>query len=110
MSKTIQTTVDANYNFGKIATERALWVFRPVALVAMVVWCLHPSTTFHQVVERNIMLGFLFGATYGIVLNRKILHYYLVIRRKEKRSLRNQVPDEYFFGKVIEVLDDATKR
>ena len=88
----------------KIAHDRMLWVVRPIALVCIVVWWLHPSTTLPSAIENNILLGFLLGAAYSLFLNRHTFNLFLIRRNKRTQSRKNCLPDEYYFGKIKELL------
>lgn len=101
--------IDTKYEYHKIAKERAIWVIKPIAIVVMVVWTLHPSTTKPDVLKRNCLAGFLMGCAYAIFVNRATLKYYLITRRQEKRNKRNEMPDAYYFGDVIEWMDEGAK-
>lgn len=101
--------VDTDYQYQKIITERTLWLMKPLAIVCMVMWCMHPATSMPQVLERNVLAGFLVGAFYGIFINRRILRYYLFTRRVQTLEKRNRVPEEYYFGRIREVLDEEKK-
>jgi hypothetical protein len=76
----------------------------------MVVWCLHPATVQSaEVLRRNCLAGFLMGCAYSIFTNREVLRYYLITRRQEKRKMRNEMPDDYYFGDIIEWMDAGGK-
>ena len=100
-----QKKIDDNYDYHKIVKERTLWVIRPVAVVIMTVWCLHPSTSKMEVRERNLLGGFLLGAFYGLFVHYKIINHFVVVRGKETENIKNRIPDEYYFGRVITALD-----
>ncbi len=97
--------LDTNYEYQQIATERLLWLAKPLTIFGLFVWCLHPSTTEPLVADRNALLGFLFGAIASLMVNYTVLRYYLVTRRNNTSKLsRNRMPDDYYFGKIKEVL------
>lgn len=98
--------IDTDYEYQKIVAERTVWLVKPLAVVCMVLWCLHPATSSPDSLERNMMLGFLIGAFYGIFVNRKVLQHYLFTRRNETVEKKNRMPEEYYFGRVKEVLDE----
>lgn len=104
-----QQRVDTDYDFQKITRERLIWLIKPLFTLGLVVWCVHPVTTAAAVVEQNAQLGFLLGAVFGIIINREVFTYFLVTRRKETKNRRNRMPDEYYFGKVKEVLQAEEK-
>jgi hypothetical protein len=97
--------IDTNYEYQKIATERMIWLMKPLTVFGLFVWCLHPSTAEPAVSDRNALLGFLLGAACGLMLNYHVLKYYLVTRRANTAKLsRNRMPDDYYFGKIKQVL------
>ncbi|MBI1363778.1 MAG: hypothetical protein GC134_07310 [Proteobacteria bacterium] len=105
MAANVQKKLDTNYEYQKIATERLLWLAKPLTIFGLFVWCLHPSTSEPEFVDRNAMLGFLLGAFAGLLVNAQVLKYYLFTRRTNtSKNTRNRVPDEYYFGKIKEVL------
>lgn len=95
--------MDTAYEYGKIAKERTLWIIRPVAIVCIVAWVVHPNTSLASNVETNILLGFLFGALLGGFIYREQLQEFWTIRLRGKDA-HNRIPDEYYLGKVKEVL------
>lgn len=109
MSTEKKQAIDTKYEYQQIARERALWVLKPVALVIMVVWCLHPATIEPELLRRNCLAGFLMGCAYSIFTNRATLRYYLITRRQEKINKRNEMPDDYYFGDIIEWMDHGGK-
>lgn len=104
-----RTSVDQAYQVERIVRERLVWALKPIIIVCLIVWCLHPTTTKVQVVDKNAMLGFLMGAFFAIFINRKVLHYYLFQRRKNTRLRKNRVPDEFYFGDVKRMLFSKAK-
>ena len=101
--------VDKNYEYKQIAAERTVWLIKPLAVVGLTLWCFHPSTTLPDVIDRSTMLGFLLGASTTILLNFRVLKYYLYTRRHHNQHHRSRVPDEYYFGKVKDVMFDKEK-
>lgn len=96
--------VDQDHDFQQITRERLLWLIKPLFTLGLVVWSLHPTTTAKDVVSENAELGFLLGAIFGIIMHRDVFKYFLITRRKETRHRRNRMPDEYYFGKIKQVL------
>ena len=100
----VQQRVDTDYEFQKITRERMIWLVKPLFTLGLVVWTLHPGSTAPDVVNDNAQLGFLLGAIFGLFINRDALIYFLVTRRKDTKYRKNRLPDEYYFGKVKQVL------
>lgn len=97
--------VDRGYDYQRIAKERFLWLMRPVTVVCIFVWCLYPSTVLYNL-EGNVLLGFLLGTVAGLLVNWSVLRYYLFTRRQNTLERKNRMPDEYYFGKIKQVLYD----
>jgi hypothetical protein len=110
MSKENKQSIDTKYEYQQIARERAIWVLKPIALVVMVMWCFHPATVKSDVLRRNCLAGFLMGCAYSMFINRETLRYYLITRRQEKRDKRNEMPDDYYFGDIVEWMDAGGKK
>ena len=102
--------LDKNYEYKQIAKERSIWLLRPVMAVCVVVWAFHPTTALTENLREHILLGFLLGALFGIVLNLGIYRYYLFTRRLNTTNRHNRVPDEYYFGHVKKVLYDQNSQ
>ena len=96
--------IDSDYNYQKIAKERLLWVVKPLVIVSLTVFCLHPNTSRLENVDTSTLMGFLFGALFALFVRRDVIYHYMVVRRSEYRKRKNRMPDEYYFGKVKEVL------
>lgn len=88
----------------KIARERLLWVLQPFILVCIVSWWLHPSTTQPDNLERSVLAGFLLGAGYCLFLYRDVFTVFFAPRTDQMRRRKNRLPEEYYFGKVKEIL------
>lgn len=95
--------IDTAYEYSKIAKERTLWIIRPVAIVSIIAWVVHPNTSLTDHLERNILLGFLFGAALGAFIYRDKIQEFWTIRLRGKDA-HNRIPDEYYLGQVKEVL------
>lgn len=96
--------VDTQYEYAAIALERTLWAIRPIITMALVLWVFYPDTTFVEVVDRNALLGFLLGALFSLFIFRKELRYFLITRRNDTENRKNQMPDKYYFGRVLQIL------
>lgn len=96
--------VDTQYEYGAIALERTLWAIRPIITMALVLWVFYPDTTFAEVVDRNSLLGFLLGAIFSLFILRAELRYFLITRRKDTENRKNQMPDKYYFGRIMQIL------
>ena len=97
-------TVDKNYEYKEIARERSIWLLKPITLVLIVIWCFYPSQDMMAQLDGNIMLGFLMGSVAGIIIKFSDLKYYLYTRRKNTVERKNRMPDEYYYGKIKNVL------
>ncbi len=95
--------IDTAYEYSKIAKERTLWIIRPVAIVMIIAWVVHPETSLQQHVETNVLWGFLFGSSLGAFIYRDKIQEFWTIRRRGKDA-HNRIPDEYYLGQVKEVL------
>lgn len=95
--------MDAEYGHGQLAKERTLWGIRPVAIICILAWVLHPSTSLEYNVDTNVLLGFLFGSLLGAFIYREQLQTFWTIRLRGKDA-HNRIPDEYYLGQVKEVL------
>ena len=96
--------MDLDYDHKRIVRERVLWVIRPIMAVSLVMWCVLPGTTRPDVVDHNALVGFLLGTLYGLFVFRSRFLTYIIIRRRETTKRKNRFPDEYYFGKVKEVM------
>jgi len=109
VAKSEDKKIDTSYDYHKIAKERLIWVVKPIFIVSIITWTLHPGTTNIANVNNNAKLGFLLGAIFGLFIFRKELTHYLITRRKETTERKNRVPDEYYFGKIKKVLQETPK-
>ena len=96
--------LDNAFDWQKIAKERTKWLIRPVLVIGLVSWVLMPWTGEADVVERNSLIGFLGGALVGFLATKDSWVYFLITRRRDTKYRRNRMPDEYYFGKVLEIL------
>lgn len=96
--------LDNSFDWQKIARERSLWLLRPLLIILILTWVLMPWAGHPSVLDRNTLLGFLGGALVGGLITKEAWVYFLVTRRKDTKHRKNRIPDEYYFGKVIEVL------
>lgn len=97
------SSIDRDNDGARIMQERLLWVLRPIAIVCLFVWVVYPATTETPVVDRNILLGFLLGASLGFLTHRRI-YLSLLTTRVSGREVKNRVPEEFYFGHVKEVM------
>lgn len=96
--------LDNAFDWQKIAKERLLWMVRPMLIIGLVTWVLLPWTTAPESLERNSLIGFLGGSLVGVLATKDAWLHFLITRRKDTKHRRNRVPDEYYFGKVIKIL------
>ena len=104
MAEKRKKQVDKNYEYQQIARERSIWLLKPITLVCIVIWCFYPSVDMIRHLESNVLLGFLLGSVAGIIIKYPDLKYFLYTRRKNTLERKNRMPDEYYFGKIKEVL------
>jgi uncharacterized membrane protein len=93
-----------------LARSRLIWVMRPLGLLALVLWVLHPSVADRDELGTMLLLGFLLGAGYGLILYGKALAQYLTLRPLAARQQTNRLPAEYYWGEVAQVLYDNNAR
>jgi len=91
-------------NVGGIASERLLWAMRPLGAVVLILWVMNPDTTAKADLQYEALLGFLFGAIYGIFYHHDILREILFTKRQNVRHVKNRLPDEFYWGKKLNVL------
>jgi len=91
-------------NVGGIAGERLLWAMRPLGAVMLILWVMNPDTTAKADLQYEILLGFLLGALYGIFYNYGLLTDILMTKRQNVRHVKNRLPDEFYWGKKIDIL------
>ena len=96
--------LDSSFDWQKIARERSIWLIRPMVMIALVTWVLMPWAGKVGVLERNSLIGFLGGALVGWLITKEAWMYFLVTRRKDTKNRKNRFPDEYYFGKVLDIL------
>lgn len=96
--------LDNTFEWQKIARERSLWLVRPLLMISIVTWVFMPWAGRPEMLERNSLIGFLGGALIGGLATKEAWVYFLITRRKDTKNRKNRIPDEYYFGKVIEVL------
>lgn len=99
-------SVDKDYEYKEIARERSIWLLKPITLVLIVIWCFYPSQGMADHLESNILLGFLLGSIAGMIVKFHDLKYFLYTRRRNTIERKNRMPDEYYVGKIKEVLFD----
>jgi hypothetical protein len=95
-----------NATVGSLAVERLIWATRPLGLLALVLWILHPSTTQHTDPVHMALLGFLAGIFYGLVVYGKKLQNYIVKNSQNQRFKQNRVPEEYYWGNIAQTMFD----
>lgn len=86
--------------------ERLIWATRPMGLVLLLLWVLHPLTVDHTDYVRMALLGFLAGTFYGLIVYGQKLREYIFINNISQRHKLNRVPEEYYWGNVIQMMFD----
>ena len=93
-----------------LARSRLVWVMKPFGLLGLVLWVLHPAITDRDELGTMLLLGFLLGALYGVVLYGRILMQYLSLKPLAARQQTNRIPAEYYWGEVTQVMFDNNTR
>jgi hypothetical protein len=91
-----------------LARARLVWALRPLGFLVLALWVLHPDTADRLEHTHTALLGFLFGALYGLVIYGPTLRQYIMLHQPGGRLQANRVPDEYYWGQVDAVLFDNT--
>lgn len=91
-----------------MARQRMVWAMRPLGLLVLVLWVLHPSTADRVDHAHMALVGFLFGAVYGLIIYGPLLRQYLVVGQVSERQQSNRVPEEYYWGQIDTVMFDNT--
>lgn len=91
-----------------LARARLIWVMKPLGFLLLVLWILHPSTADRLDHAHTALLGFLFGALYGVIVYGPTLQQYIRLHQPSGRLITNRVPDEYYWGKIDNILFDNT--
>ncbi|PZP40007.1 MAG: hypothetical protein DI585_02325 [Pseudomonas fluorescens] len=86
--------------------ERLKWASRPMGLLLLVLWVLHPSTANQTDYLHMALVGFLVGVGYGFVVYGSKLRIYMSLSSYSQRFKPNRVPDEYYWGNVAQVMFD----
>lgn len=85
--------------------DRLLWVVRPLGLVFLVLWVLHPATGKGDLLHQALV-GFLLGLGYGVVVCRETLRKCISLSNVKGQDMPNKVPDTYYWGNITNVLFD----
>jgi hypothetical protein len=84
--------------------SRLIWVARPLGALGLLLWVLHPGVADRADHGTMMLLGFLLGALYGLVLYGSRLRQYLMLKPLAGRQQSNRFPTEYYWGEVAQVL------
>jgi len=84
--------------------SRLHWVSRPLGALMLTLWVLHPATADQPEWGRTMLMGFLFGALYGLLLYGHFLKDYMVLKPVPGRQQSNRIPAEYYWGEITQVL------
>lgn len=93
-----------NKEIGRLTRERILWALRPLGALILVLWVVNPDTTAKADLQYETLLGFLFGAIYGIFFHYEALQDMLFAKRQNVRHVKNRLPDEFYWGRKEQVL------
>lgn len=86
--------------------ERLIWASRPLGLLVLVLWILHPTTAGGTEVVHMALMGFLAGTAYGLVLYGRKLRSYITLKAANHTQTPNRVPAEYYWGSIAQVMYD----
>lgn len=109
MADSKPTVATAQASSGSLARARLIWVMKPLGFLTLLLWILHPATADRLDHAHTALLGFLFGAVYGLVVYGPLLQQFIRLRQPSGRQITNRVPDEYYWGEIAKVLFDKTK-
>jgi hypothetical protein len=84
--------------------SRLQWVARPLGALALILWVLHPAVADRADVGSMMLMGFLLGALYGLVLYGRVMRYYLVLKPIQGRFQSNRLPNEYYWGEINQIM------
>jgi hypothetical protein len=84
--------------------SRLQWVARPLGALLLILWVMHPAVADRPEWGQAMLLGFLLGALYGLVLYGKHFKHYMVLRPVPGRQQSNRVPAEYYWGEISGIL------
>jgi len=85
---------------------RVVWALRRMGVLLLVLWVLYPTTADRLDYSRVTLLGFLYGAFYGLLLYGNVLLEYVKGTKENKRFTQNRVPEEYYWGNISKILFD----
>lgn len=103
--KTIPVKVGGEVDTGFVK-ERLIWASRPLGLLVLVLWVLHPATGDGAESLHLALMGFLAGTAYGLVLYGAKLKSYLTLKAASHVQTPNRVPSEYYWGSIAKVMYD----
>lgn len=99
----VKVKVGAEASFVK---ERLIWASRPLGLLVLVLWVLHPATGSGADAVHLALMGFLAGTAYGLVLYGRKLRSYATLKADSLTQTPNRVPAEYYWGSIAQVMYD----
>ncbi len=86
--------------------ERLIWASKPLGLLFLLLWVLHPATASATDYLHMLLLGFLAGTGYGLVLYGAQLKSYVLVRTTSHTKTPNRVPSEYYWGNIESIMFD----
>lgn len=86
--------------------ERLIWASRPLGLLILALWILHPATGIGSDPVHLALMGFLAGTAYGLVLYGRKLRSYVTLKPASLTQTPNRVPAEYYWGSIAQVMYD----
>lgn len=106
MSEAKTTVVQVKGGDTSFVKERILWAIKPLGLLVLVLWSVHPATSSAVAPLHLLLMGFLAGTAYGLVLYGRKLRSYLTLRAASQTQMPNRVPQEYYWGSIAQVMFD----
>lgn len=92
-----------------LARTRIIWAMKPLGFLVLVLWILHPAIADRFDHAHTALLGFLFGAVYGLIVYGPALKQYIMLSQPTGRLQSNRVPEEYYWGRIENVMFDNSK-
>lgn len=89
---------------------RLAWAVKPLGFVLLVLWVLHPNTVNRPTYTHVSLFGFVCGTLYGLAFYGQTLKRFVSLNNVHSRLRPNRVPEEYYWGNIVQVLFDNTKK
>jgi hypothetical protein len=96
-------TAELKANAAGLARQRLFWLIRPLGFLAVLLWVLSPGTADRVNLQPQILLGFLFGALYGVLFYAEEFRKQILLQYDLGRERHNRLPEEYYFGSIEQI-------